>query len=199
MFERAFGLTLAIAGFLFFALFAGLGFFLFGDFGPLANAVTDEAHSIEPRHILLLEEVDGITFAFGKQCNEHICARDFVAPGRLDMQNRALHNPLKAAGWRRIAFAIQFQRFELAIEIMGNRGFQLTQISAARDHDFCCMLIIDERVEQMLQRCIFMLAGGGGCERIVQRGFQFTGKRRHIGSFTPYVGIIAPNIKSAFE
>ncbi len=44
----------------------------------LADAVADEADRIQPAHILLLEEIDGIAVAFGKQRDQHIGASDRV-------------------------------------------------------------------------------------------------------------------------
>jgi len=61
----------------------------------LADTVTDIAHRIEPAHILLLQEVDRIGIAFGKQRHQNIGARNGVLARRLDVQDRTLDHPLE--------------------------------------------------------------------------------------------------------
>ena len=88
----------------------GLGLFLgraarrsgLGRAFALADAVADEGHRVEAAHVLLLEEIDGIAFALGKERDEHIGAGHVVAPRRLDVEDGALDDPLETAGRGRI-------------------------------------------------------------------------------------------------
>src|SRR3546814_8531859 len=57
-------------------------------------------------------------------------------------------------------------------------------IHAARLHHLGCMLVVDRREEQMLQRRIFMTAFRCVGERVMEGGFQRSSKRRHF-DFTP--------------
>src|ERR1700719_363072 len=77
--ERIALLLRFLAGFL-------LGFFVdaagrarFGEPGPLGDAVTDVVHSIIARHLLLLQEVGGVAFAFRKDRHQYIRARHLLS------------------------------------------------------------------------------------------------------------------------
>ena len=178
--ERGFLLALGLGRlFLFLALFIAFRLLLLRHVAAFADAVADEADGIKTAHILLLEEVDGIAFALREQRDEHISAGHFIPARRLDVEDGALNNALKPAGRRRIRFPFEPQRFKLGIEIMGNGVFQLTRIHTAGDHHLRGMDVIDEREEEMLQRRIFVLSACGRAQRIVQGGFQFSGKRWH--------------------
>ena len=180
MLERGFLFALALGFLLLLFLFLGaLHFAGLGNLGALANAVRNEADRIEPAHVLLLEKIDRVALPLGKQRDEHIRTRHIVAARRLDMEDRALDDPLKPARWRWIGIAFDFQRFKFGLEIMSNGVLELAKLDAAGDHDLRGMFVVDQRIEQVLKRCIFMFAAGRGGKRVVQRGFQFTGKRRH--------------------
>ena len=136
MLQRRFLLALGLPGlFLVIAILGAFGLFGLADFPRLADAMADIADGIEPAHILLLEEINGIAFAFRKQGNEDVGARDFITARGLDVQDGALHHPLKPAGGGGIRFAFQPQRFQLCIQIMGDGIAQFARIDAARDHD----------------------------------------------------------------
>ncbi len=66
--------------------------------GTLGDAVADIAYGVEPRHVLLLQEIHGVAFALGEQRHQHIGARHLVAAGILHMKNGALHDALEARG-----------------------------------------------------------------------------------------------------
>ena len=88
-------------------LFLGaLGVARLGRRVALADAVADVADRIEPAHVLLLQEIDGIAFALGEQRDEHVGAGHFVAARRLDVEDRALDDALEAAGRRRVGRAV---------------------------------------------------------------------------------------------
>src|SRR3546814_15021392 len=61
---------------------------------------------------------------------------------------------------------------------------EFAQFHAARLHHLGCMLVVDQREEQMLQRRIFMTAFRCVGERVMEGGFQRSSKRRHF-DFTP--------------
>ena len=66
--ERGFLLALFAGLFLGlrFAAFRAVGWPVFDLLAALADAVADEADRIEPAHVLLLQEIDGVAVAFGK-------------------------------------------------------------------------------------------------------------------------------------
>ncbi len=45
----------------------------------LADAVADIGDGIEPAHVLLLQEIDGIALALGEESDEHVGAGHLVA------------------------------------------------------------------------------------------------------------------------
>src|SRR5262245_66518135 len=91
------------------ALFLGLvaafrvGFFLdaahragFREAWPLRNAVTEVVDSIVAGHVLLLQEIGRMTFAFCEDRHQHISASHLLASGGLHMNDRALDHALKS-------------------------------------------------------------------------------------------------------
>ena len=107
-----FGIEVDTIGIERFAATLNLGFTrkLFGDardFAAIAplprdlgNAVGNVIHCVEARHILLLQEIDGMGFALGKKGGQNIGARRFAPARRLHMQHCALQNALETSGWR---------------------------------------------------------------------------------------------------
>ena len=100
--ERAFLLAaLAVAA---LAAFAALAVVLDAARAPagvrkartLGDAMADEIDGVIARHVLLLQEIDGVAFALGEQRDKNIGAADVFAAGRLDADNRPLHDPLEA-------------------------------------------------------------------------------------------------------
>src|SRR5712691_7182663 len=78
------------------ALFAAL--LLFGSLdaarlraaGRLGDAVRDVVDRVEPRHVLLLQEIAGVALALGEHRDQHIGAGHLLAARRLDMDRGAL-------------------------------------------------------------------------------------------------------------
>src|SRR5215831_20119464 len=64
-------------------------------FGDAMRNVID---GIEPRHVLLLQEIDRVAFPLREHRDEDVCAGDLLATGRLHMNSRALQHALKAGG-----------------------------------------------------------------------------------------------------
>src|ERR687897_922032 len=56
----------------------------------LGDAVGDEVHRVEPRHVLELQEVDGVALALGEQGDEHVGPGHLVAAGGLHVDRGAL-------------------------------------------------------------------------------------------------------------
>src|SRR3546814_15443141 len=94
--ERGFLLSFASAV-LFLRLFLLLGLGLRRGFAALADAVAEIGDCIEARQVLLLQEIDGIAFAFGEERDEDGGARDFILAGRMDVQERGRAEGLEAA------------------------------------------------------------------------------------------------------
>ena len=89
--------------------------------GPLGDAVADVIHRVVTGHVLLLQEKGGMRFALGENGDEHVGAGHFLAPGRLDMEGGALHDPLEAVGRLGLLLAFDDQVFQFRIEIVDDR------------------------------------------------------------------------------
>ena len=59
----------------------------------------DEIDGVIAGHVLLLQEIGRVAFAFGKYCNQNIGACDFCTTGGLHMNGGPLDHPLKGGGW----------------------------------------------------------------------------------------------------
>ena len=149
----------------------------------LADAVADEADRVEPAHILLLEEIDGIAVAFGKQRDQHIGAGDNVLAARLDVQDRALDHPLEPGGGRRLGLVLGFQRLVFLIEILAHHFAQFGQLHATSLHHFGGVGVVDQRQQKMLERGIFVMALGRAGEGRVQRLLKRLGETGHRSCF----------------
>src|SRR5690606_1378902 len=66
--------------------------------GTLGDAVADVVDRIEPRHVLLLQEEYGMGLPLREQSYEHVGAGHLAATGTLDVDGRALDDPLEAGG-----------------------------------------------------------------------------------------------------
>ena len=87
----------------------------------LADAVADVGDRVEPAHVLLLQEIDGIALALGEQRDQHVGAGHLVAARGLDVEDGALDDALEAAGRRGIGVGLDLQRLELVVEIVAHR------------------------------------------------------------------------------
>src|SRR5262249_41549424 len=85
--------ALLVLGLALFALLLGAARgLLLAHARALGDAVAHVAHRIEARHVLLLQEIDGMALALGEQRDQHIGASDFLAAGVLHVENRTLHD-----------------------------------------------------------------------------------------------------------
>ena len=122
---------------------------------------------VEAGQVLLLQEIDRIGFAFGEERDEDVGARYLILARRLDMQDRALDDALEATRRRRVAVPLDLQAVEFGVEIVNDRRLQIVERNAARAHHFGGMIVVDQRIEQMLERRIFVMALRSGLQRVV--------------------------------
>jgi hypothetical protein len=130
---------------------------LFGD------AMGDEIHRVIAGHVPFREEVGGMAFALGEQGDQHIGAGHLIAAGVLNVNDRALNDALKAGGRLGVFAAVHDEAFKLFVDIFQQSVAQFIDIDIAGAHDRAGVFVFAKRVEQMLQRGVFMLAliGGG--------------------------------------
>ena len=119
--------------------------------------MTDEVHGVVARHVLLLQEIDGVALALGEQRNENIGAAHVFAAGRLDADDRPLDDPLEARG--RLAFVGVFvdEIVELAIDIVAQILGQQVEIDGAGPQHGRRVDILHEAQQKVFERRIFMV------------------------------------------
>ena len=122
----------------------------------LANTVADIAYSIQPAHILLLQEIDCVGIAFREKRHQNIGTRYGVFARCLYVQDGALNNPLEPCRGLWIGIIICLKRLIFLVEILFHNLGQLGQIDPASRHHLRAILVIDQCQQQMLQRGIFM-------------------------------------------
>ena len=147
---------------------------------PLGDAVADIAHRIQPVHVLLLQEIDGMAFALGEQRHQHIGAGHFVAAGILDMQHGALHHALEAGGGLGFLAILDHQGDEFLVDIFLHRPAQRLDVDIAGLHHLAGVGIVHQGQQQMLQRGVFMMPVAGELDRVMQRLFQTARQGWHL-------------------
>ena len=179
-------LAAAFLGLLAAAVVAALLLFLdaaraaaLGSAGALGDAVRDVVDRVVAGHLLFLQEIGGVALALGEDGDEHVGARDFLAAGRLHMDDGALDDALEAGGRLGILVVAGDEVVELGVDIGENGVLQLIEIDIAGAHDGGRLGVVDQRQQQMLERRIFVMAFVGECQRLMQRLFQALGESRH--------------------
>ena len=145
----------------------------------LGDAVGDEADRVQSRHVLLLEEEHRMALALAEQRDEDVRPRHFLAPRRLDVEDRALDDALEPRRRRRIDARVGLERAEFGIEIFGDVGGQLVDVDRARLHHRGGVAVAGQREEEMFERRIFVMPAAGLGQRVVERVFEIAGEGGH--------------------
>ena len=123
-----------------------------------------------------------MALALGENRNQHIGAGDFLAAGRLHMNDSALDDALEAGRRLGIFRAVGDQVFQFGFQIGDQAALQLVEIDITGAHHGGGVRIVDHRQQQMLQRRIFMVSLIGEGERPMERLFKAARKSRHQSS-----------------
>ena len=78
-----------------------------GHAGALRDAVADEIHGVEAGHVLLGQEEGRVALALGEDRDQHVSARNLLAPGRLHMHHGAMDDALEARGGLGLAVLVE--------------------------------------------------------------------------------------------
>ena len=142
----------------------------------LGDTVADEIHRVEPGHVLGLQEVDRVAFAFAEQGDEDVGAGDFVAAGGLDVDGGALDDALEAGGWFWVAGAVGGEARQVFVEELGEFAAQLVDVDTAGAQHGCGVSVVGQTEQEVLQSGVFVLALGGETEGAVERLFKIAGQ-----------------------
>ena len=180
--ERVALLLRLFAGFLLGLLVDAARRALLGEARPLGDAVTDVVDGVVAGHLLLLQEIGGVALALGEDRDQHVGAGDLLAPRRLHMDHGALDHALEAGGGLGILLAVGDQVFQLRLDIGDEVAAQLVEIDIAGAHDGGGVLIVDQRQQQVLERCVFVVALIGERQGPVKRLLETARERWHLAS-----------------
>ena len=158
--------------------------------GHLGDAVRDIIHRIKTGHLLLLQEINRVAFAFRENGDQHIRARDLFAAGRLDMDCGALKDTLEPG--RRLGFlrAAGDQARELLINILREIPAQVIDIDTTGPQHGDRILVFGQREQEMLERCVFVMPLVGERQCTVKRLFQIL--RQHLRRLPSASGLRHP-------
>ena len=119
-------------------------------------------------HILLLQEIGGVAFPFGKERDQNIGACNFFAARGLDMDDRALDDALEAGGRFGIDRNGRHETQQFRVDIVGKAMAEDVEVDPASTHHSNRIAVIGETQKQMLKRRIFMLTLIRKCQCLVK-------------------------------
>ena len=123
----------------------------------LGDAMRDEIDRVVTGHVLLLQEIGGIAFAFGEYGDQNVGAGHFGPARALNVDRRALYDALeRCSGYGFGSVDIRDQIRKVLVYEFHQSAAQLVQIDTARFHDAHGIGFFQKRQQQMLQRCEFM-------------------------------------------
>ena len=166
----------------------------FGAARRLGDAVRDIVHRVEARHVLLLQEIDGVAFALGEHRHQHIGAGHFLAARGLDVDRGALQHALEAGGRLGVLDLGRHQIDQFVVDIIDQLAAQFLEIDRAGAQHRHRILVLGQGQQQMLERRVFVPAFIGIGQGAVQGLFKVT--RQH-ESFNPFPRYIAADAGAA--
>jgi hypothetical protein len=120
--------------------------------GDLADAVRDELEHIEASDALVGEELRSERFVLLECRGEHVAGLDLLPARTLDVEDGRLEHPAereRLLGLLLLPTAVLLDRvLQILVEILA----QFRQVSAARREDPLPVVVVRERIEQVLQR-----------------------------------------------
>ena len=89
--------------------------------------------------------------ALGENGDKDIRASHFLATGRLNVERRALHDPLEAIGGLGLFLAVDHEVFKFGVEILNDGLAQRIEVDAACPQDRRRIDVVDQRQQQMFE------------------------------------------------
>ncbi len=117
-----------------------------------------------------------MALALGEDRDQHVGAGDFLAAGRLHVNDRALDDALEAGGRLGVFLRPGGEIGQLGVDVFDQAAAQDVEIDVARAHDRGGILILQEREQEMLQRRVFLMALAGERQRLMQGLFKTSGE-----------------------
>ena len=136
--------------------------------GHLGDAVGDIVDGIQSRHVMDLQEVDGVGFPFREQGDQEIGPGHFFAARGLHMDDGALDHALKARRGLGLGRFRPVQGNEFGFDEFGQIPAQLVQVDAAGAEHGHRVLVVGEGQQQVLEGGVLVPALGGQGQGPVQ-------------------------------
>ncbi len=128
--------------------------------GVFGDAMGDIIDRVVTGHVLLLQEIGRVAFAFGENRDQDIGAGDLGAAGALHMDRGALDDALEGGGRHGFrAVDIGDEIGQILVDEFHQRSSQIVHIDATGLHDLGRFGLVEEREQQVLERCKFVAAG----------------------------------------
>ncbi len=147
---------------------------------PLGDAMADVVDRVVAGHVLLLQEIGGVAFAFREDRDQHVGARHLLSAGRLHVDHGALDHALEPGRRLRILVAVADQVLEFGLEVRGQAAAQLVEVDVAGPHHRRRVLIVDQGEQEVLERRIFMVPLIGERQCTVEGLFKTARKSWHL-------------------
>ena len=128
----------------------------------------DIIDDVEAVDVLLLQEVDRVRLAFGEEGDKHVRAGDFMLARRLHMDGGAVDDALEPGGGLGLIKLVDDERGQIVFQKIREAVLDLRDVQAAAAHDRGGVRIVGQRVEQVLQRGVFVAVFLGKRQGAVQ-------------------------------
>ena len=140
----------------------------------------DEVDGVEPRHVLLLEEIGGVALALGEDGDEHVGAGHLFAAGGLDMDDGALDDALEGGGRTRILAVGHDETVEFLVDEFLEIGLERLDVDIAAGQDRDGVAVLGQGQQQVLERGELVVAFAGQVHRRMEGLFETAGERGHV-------------------
>ncbi len=134
--------------------------------GVLGHAMRDEIDRVVAGHVLLLQEIGGIAFAFGKDGDQHVGPRHLGPAGALHMDGGALDHPLEGGGRHGFrALDIGDEVRQIFVDEFHQRGAQFLGVDGTGLHDTGGVGLVHQCQQQVFEGREFVAARVGQRQR----------------------------------
>ena len=112
----------------------------------------DVLEHVEPGDALVGEQLRGVRLVLLQRGGEHVARLHFLPSGALHVQHRRLQHAAERERLLRLLLLAAAELLDRLLQVLVEIAAQLRQIRAARGEDPLAVLIVRERVEQVLER-----------------------------------------------
>ena len=138
----------------------------------LGDAVRDEVEDVEPRDVVLAEQLSGVGLRLLQHRGNDVAGVCHVALRALHMQDGGLQHAAECHRLLRVLRGATLLLFDRLVEILVEVAAQLWQVDTAGGENGFTVRIVRQGVEQVFQRQVRVTARDGLAERDVQDDFE---------------------------